>query len=99
MKLLPKYISKKIPALYSQEHNKDPVVHAKIFDPLSNWTWFVIEFDGHDQCFGLVNGLDLEWGYFTLSELERVRNRWGIKLERDMHFSPEPTSKIIEKLT
>ena len=42
-KLLTKELREKIPPLYSQENNPDPLVICKFFTPDSNWTWYVIE--------------------------------------------------------
>lgn len=38
--------------------------------------------------FGVVDGLELEWGHFSLSELESVRGPFGLKIERDLYFEP-----------
>jgi hypothetical protein len=43
MELLTAELRARLPALYSQEGNQDPVVHLKFFTPDSNWTWFVTE--------------------------------------------------------
>ena len=85
-----------IPELYKSEDLKvdDMVVHAKFFTPWSNWTWYVIEFDGEDRCFGYVKGLEDEFGYFLLSELESIEGPFGLKVERDRHFEPKPFSRI-----
>lgn len=97
MKLLTKEIEKRIPALYTQENNADPMVVAKFFAPWSNWTWYVTEGqrqDGDFMFFGYVVGQDNELGYFSLNELMSVRGRFGLKIERDMWFDPTPLSKI-----
>jgi hypothetical protein len=48
--------------------------------PDGQWTWYAIEFDGEDLCFGYVIGFDAELGYFRLSGLMTVRgasaSRW-----------------------
>jgi len=41
MKLLTDELRAKLPALYSQEHEADPVVYAKFFLPGTSWTWYV----------------------------------------------------------
>ena len=43
MKLLTKELRRKIPMLYSQENNPDPMVVCKFFTPWAGWTWFSIE--------------------------------------------------------
>ena len=43
MKLLTAELRARLPALYTQEKIKDPVVHIKFFTPDSNWTWYATE--------------------------------------------------------
>ncbi len=83
MKLLTKEIRRRLPALYSQEDEKDPMVICKFFDPSGLWTWYAIEGSPVDEngyydtdkekvdflFFGLVIGLEPELGYFSLKEL------------------------------
>jgi len=95
MKLLTEEIRKKIPPLFSQEKIKDPMVYVKFFTPWTNWTWYATEFDGKDEFFGWVVGLEKELGYFSLSELESVRGPGGIGVERDMYFKPKPLSQVM----
>uniref|UniRef100_A0A6M3JHS3 DUF2958 domain-containing protein n=1 Tax=viral metagenome TaxID=1070528 RepID=A0A6M3JHS3_9ZZZZ len=94
MKLLTKELIKKLPPLYSQENVEDPMAIVKFFDPCSNWTWYATEFDGKDTFFGLVQGLEEEFGYFSLSELMGVKGRFGLGIERDLHFKPTQISKL-----
>lgn len=100
MKLLTQEIRNAIPKLYSQEKNKDPMIVAKFFTPWTNWTWYVIEGqpEGDDfRFFGLVEGLETEMGYFMLNELESIKGRFGLKIERDLHFTPCPLSQVSKK--
>ena len=94
MNLLTKEILDKLPALYSQENEKDPMVIAKFFYPDFSWTWYAIEFDGKDTFFGLVDGDKEELGYFTLSELQSNRGKLGLSIERDRFFTPCRLSDI-----
>ena len=90
MKLLTEAIIANTPKLYETEEVKlaDKVLQAKLFTPWSNWTWYVIEFDGEDQCFGFVKGHEAEFGYFSLKELASLTGPAGLKVERDRHFKP-----------
>ena len=88
-----KEILNKIPKLYSQEKNSDPTVYVKFFCPWNHWTWYATEFDGEDTFFGWVYGDCPEYGYFCLSELEGISGFGGLKIERDLHFSPKPMSE------
>lgn len=96
MQLLTKELMGSIPKLYETEEIEleDKTIHAKFFTPWSNWTWYVIEFDGENQCFGFVKGLDAEFGYFSLRELEGVEGPFGLKVERDIHFQPTKVCDI-----
>jgi hypothetical protein len=98
MKMMTKEVEARIPALYSQEKNSNPTVQAKFFTPWSNWTWYVTEGekqeDGDWLFFGYVVGQEKELGYFTLSELQSVRGRFNLKIERDMYFKPTPLADI-----
>ncbi len=94
MKLLTEEIRKRLPPLYSQENNPDPLVICKFFYPDFSWTWYAIEFDGKDLFFGYVAGFECELGYFTLSELLSNRGKMGLPIERDLYFDPKPLSEV-----
>lgn len=93
-KLLTKDILKRLPALYSQEEVKDPIVWCKFFTPDSNWTWYAIEFDGTDTFYGMVDGFEEELGYFSLAELQSVKGKLGLPIERDRYFKPCRLSEV-----
>ena len=89
MKLLTDELRAALPPLYSQEGEADPIVYVKFFLPGTAWTWFVTEGSPQDEdflFFGFVVGLESEFGYFLLSELESVRTRLGLGVERDLYF-------------
>ncbi|HET7302739.1 MAG TPA: DUF2958 domain-containing protein [Candidatus Saccharimonadales bacterium] len=90
MKLMTKALAKKMPKLYGTEHipTEDKVVVAKLFHPASDWTWYIIEYDGNDVCWGLVSGNEKEFGYFSISELEAIHGPFGLSVERDIFFRP-----------
>ncbi len=93
--LMPPWLAAKLPALYSQERVADPLVQAKFFTPDSSWTWYVLEYSPTERlCFGLVDGHELELGYFALAELESVRGPLGLHIERDLYFTPCPLSQV-----
>src|SRR6266508_6250509 len=94
MKLLTKEILKNLPPLYAVENQKDPMVLIKFFTPWTDWTWYVLEFDGEDTFFGYAVGFEAELGYFSLSELESVQGQFGLKIERDLYFEPTRLSTI-----
>jgi len=97
-KLVPQTLLSDIPDLYATEGNTNPLCYVKLFTPDSNWTWYIIEFSKSDRdtCYGYVQGLESELGYFTLSELESVHGALGLGVERDLHFKPTLLSTIKE---
>ena len=100
MELLTAELRARLPALYSQDGNRDPIVHLKFFTPDSNWTWFATEGSEDEEdfrFFGYVIGFEEEWGYFVLSELESVRGPLGLAIERDLYFRPAPFSEVIKQ--
>jgi hypothetical protein len=89
VKLLTEELRSKLARLYSQEAEADPMVYAKFFMPGTAWTWYVTEGEAQEAdflFFGFVVGLEREFGYFLLSELESVTNRHGLHVERDLSF-------------
>ena len=91
MKLLTKALEKELPALYSTDGTgemEDRIAVVKYFHPFSNWTWYGTEYDPETRLFfGLVDGFDAEWGYFSLDELASIRHL-GLGVERDLNFRP-----------
>lgn len=66
----------RVPELYVQEDVSlaDKEVHAAYIIPFrSNWTWYMTEYDRESgDAFGLVLGIEPEWGYFNLEELKEL---------------------------
>src|SRR5262249_55869371 len=85
--LLPDSLKERMPALYSQEQETDPLVVCKFFDPVGSWTWYAYEGSPVDEdgyydtnkpkvdyvFFGLVVGFVKELGYFSLEELKTAK--------------------------
>ena len=91
-KLIPLTLLTNVPDLYETEGSLNPTCHIKLFTPDTDWTWFIIEFSKADRntCYGYVQGLENELGYFTLHELESIHGSLGLSIERDMSFTPSP---------
>jgi hypothetical protein len=94
MKLLTNEIRQALPKLYETEKVKteDKILVVKFFYPAGRGTWYGVEFDGEDRFFGYCVsplGPDCdEWGYFSLQELQSVRGKFGLKIERDINWTP-----------
>ena len=98
MKLLTKQLRQQLPLLHATEHEEDPLVICKFFFPAHHWTWYAIEFDGEDIFYGFVDGDFPELGYFSLCELQSNRDKLGLPIERDRHFTPCRLSELRSKL-
>jgi hypothetical protein len=85
-----------LPNLYDTEESNDPICYIKLFTPTSSFTWYITEIDksNNDICFGYIEGLNSELGYFSLKEIESVIGPFGVKVEKDSLFQPTPLSKI-----
>jgi len=98
MKLLTKELLKQFEKIGNQENVKDPVVVAKFFNPTGAGTWYATEYYPQTQeFFGFVSIFgdhNDEWGYFSLSELESYRGKFGLGIERDLSFDPCPISQV-----
>jgi hypothetical protein len=101
MQLLTKELRRKLPRLGATSEQGMEALEAlamvKFFTPDSSWTWYATEFDGEDTFFGLVDGLYLEFGTFSLTELQEVRGKLGLPVERDKFFKPTPLAVLMEK--
>jgi len=100
MQLMTKEIEKKASKfpLQSQDgKGEEAEIIVKFFDPTSNWTWYATEYSPEDKTFfGYVSGFDNEMGYFSLEELQSVKGRFGLGIERDLHFTDKKVKDIPE---
>lgn len=106
MKLLTKSIREQLLRNGETRHRLDeqgeddpdflPVV--KLFTPDAQCTWLLSELDPEDpdMAFGLCDlGMQCpELGYVRISELESVRGRLGLPVERDRFFEPKHTLSV-----
>ncbi len=97
--LMTEKLADTIPAIGATENAADydqVLARAKLFSPFSNWTWYITEMDRETgQCFGLVEGLETELGYFDLSELAETTVLGGAPaVERDLYWQPMTLGEI-----
>ena len=77
----------------------EPIV--KLFNPCGAATWLLTEIDPSDEtvAWGLCDlGMGFpEFGTVSLTELAEYRGRFGLGIERDLHFTARgPISRYIE---
>lgn len=80
---------------------EDAIAWLKFFDPCGRYAFYVTEANmATGELFGYVVsplGSDCdEWGYSDLAEIQAVRNRMGLAIERDMHHMARPVSSILK---
>ena len=69
------------------EEGPDDRFHVKFFTQWSSRTWYAQEYSPVEKLFyGLVDGIEAEYGYFSLAELEEIKGPVGLKIEKDLHF-------------
>jgi hypothetical protein len=92
------------PHLNGRELPEDEIkVWVKFFLTGSNWTWYAVSASrdpdtGDVQFFGLVQGLETEFGYFWLSELQSVKTGLGLGVERDLYWEPITLAELKARL-
>ncbi len=96
MKFLTKAIENRFQKVGCQDGKGDEaVVIAKFFCPWNQWTWYATEYDPETRLFfGLVRGHEVELGSFSRDELESVRGRFGLKIERDLHWREKTVGDV-----
>ena len=98
-KLMTKELAETIPPLYANEDVADydaVLAPAKLFSPYSGWTWYITEWDAESGlCLGLVEGFEVELGYFDLTELSEVTVFGSVPaVERDLYWEPQTLGEI-----
>ena len=97
--LMTKELADTIPPLYANDGADDPdavVARVKLFSPYNGWRWYITEWDPETGlCFGLVEGLETELGYFDLTELSEVTVFGSVPaVERDLYWEPMTFGEI-----
>lgn len=71
--LLDEELKNTLPRLYEQDNKDVKILYVRFYHPTYNWEWYAMEYSPLQKLFfGLVEGESLEYGYFTLDELERI---------------------------
>lgn len=98
MKLLTPELKARFEIIGRQEDVHDPLVVAKFFDPAGSGTWYATEYEPDEQLFfgyvSIFGDHNDEWGYFSLDELNSIVGQFGLGIERDIHFTEKPISRI-----
>ena len=80
--LMTEEIAKTVPRLYEQDGAEDPTVYVHYFSCVNGWDWWLLEFDGTDEAFGLVEGYDDELGILQHQGDGRAEPPDGVRRRR-----------------
>lgn len=69
---------------------------VKLFNPTGIGTWYVAAYDPEDHvAWGVVDLHETETGSFSMDELVAFRGRFGLPIERDLHWSPKSLATLL----
>lgn len=101
MKLLTKELEQRFAQVGSQAEVEDPLVIARYFNPTGGQTWYAISYSPDDCMFfgyvSLFNDYNNEFGYFSLIELESIKGKFGLGIERDLYYREQTLDEIKKK--
>lgn len=60
----------------------------------TNKAWYVVEYDGSEECFGFFIDKSIEPRYFKLEELNQLETSKN-KIKIDLNFEPITISKVL----
>lgn len=95
-----------LPPLRTNAENdnwRECMVKVKLFDPMTNWTWYIYEYDPESNiAFGFVVGHDKELGEFSLNELRELilGHEDGVpvpRIERDLYWDARPLGQVMDE--
>ncbi len=85
-----------IPSTQDACDDPAPIARVKLFDPGSSWTWYIAGYDPATRiAWGLVDGLEQEYGSVDMAELVAIRSRFGLPIERDLYWQPRPLTECL----
>lgn len=88
--------SDRLPTTDEAYAQADPLCLVKLFNPTGAGYWYVAGFDpATGLAFGVADIFMAEMGDFDMHELVAVRGRFGLPIERDLHWSPQRASELL----
>ena len=70
------------------------VAYARLYLPGSTRAWYPSAFDGHDLFFGLVVEAEIDFDYFSLTDLHHLHNAEGRGVQLDHRYTPRPLGEL-----
>ena len=87
--LMTEELAEGLPPLYATEGEGEPMALVYYFSCLSGWDWCLTEYDPEPgEAFGIVRGLETEWGYLS-GAIEGRQPFWHLfRAARDLKALP-----------
>lgn len=89
----------KLPRLFSQEPDDNPMVYARLFLPGTSLNWYVLEGEATGSDFTLgclfVGAEEYSFGHFTESFLMQFRGPNGEVVEQDRAFATGRLTDVV----
>ena len=78
------------------EDKKTHIALVKYFNPYGSQTWWFSAYDPEsDRFYGMCELFEAELGFASNKEMRELRvPPFGLPIERDIHFTPTPLSKL-----
>ena len=71
------------------EDDGSVLCRVRLFNPTGIGTWWVAAYDSEDMiAWGVAELHEREIGSFSMAELLAYRGRFGLPIERDLHYRP-----------
>lgn len=85
---------------YAMGSDLEQKIVCKVFDPCGSYTAYIMNQDPNDPDYlwGIVSWMEVEMGSMSLSDLSTVKNRFGLGMERDLHFGDHTAQWVWDEL-
>jgi hypothetical protein len=79
--------------------NLDEVVcKVKLFNPTGRGNWYIAAYDPETRvAWGVAEIHSREAGPIDMAEIVHYRDRFGLPIERDLHYSPRTVAALLSK--
>jgi Protein of unknown function (DUF2958) len=68
----------------------------KLFNPTGRGSWFIAAYDPETRlAWGVADIYEREAGPIDMAELVDFRGRFGLPIERDLHYSPQTVTELL----
>ena len=72
----------------------DPIALVKLFNPTGAGYWYLAAYDPATRiAYGAAKIHEFEYGDIPMEELVTFRGRFGLPIERDLHWTPRKLSE------